>query len=80
MSMGLAVPRFPRSSGRRSLASNAGRGKKQPSSRQVKQKRTHFLITADWIFFVSTFWLNSGGNFVARSSFLCASVVMELMV
>jgi hypothetical protein len=41
---------------------------------------TYFLMTGILILVVSTFWLNSGGNFVVRSSFWSTFVVIRFMI
>lgn len=39
-------------------------------------KITHFFITSMLTLVMSTFWLNSGGNLVCRSSFLSTGVAI----
>lgn len=41
---------------------------------------TYFLMTGMLILVVSTFWLNSGGNFVVRNSFWSTFVVIRFMI
>lgn len=41
---------------------------------------TYFLMTGMLILVVSTFWLNSGGNFVVRKSFWSTFVVIRFMI